>query len=46
VELHGTNHTRIHGGEIGCLKGLQGGIGFAESEAFRAAVQVEEFDTT
>jgi hypothetical protein len=46
VELHGINHTRIHGGEIGCLKGLQGGIGFAESDAFRAAVEVDEYDAS
>ena len=35
-ELHGSNHPHIHGGEIACLKGLQGGIGWAESDAFRA----------
>jgi hypothetical protein len=35
-ELHGSNHPHIHGGEIACLKGLQGGIGWAESEAFHA----------
>ena len=45
LELHGSNHPHIHGGEIACLKGLQGGIGFAESEAFRTAIQVEEFDS-
>jgi hypothetical protein len=35
-ELHGSNHPHIHGGEIACLKGLQGGTGWAESDAFRA----------
>jgi hypothetical protein len=44
LELHGAHHTRIHGGETACLKGLQGGVGFAESEAFRAAVRVEDLD--
>jgi len=34
-ELHGSNHPHIHGGEIASLKGLQGGIGWAESDAFR-----------
>ena len=37
VELHGIGHPRIHGGEIACLKGLQGGVGWKESDAFRAA---------
>jgi hypothetical protein len=41
-ELHGSSHVRIHGGEIACLKGLQGGIGWQESDAFRAAVEVED----
>lgn len=27
--LHGINHIRIHGGEIACLKGLQGGRGWS-----------------
>jgi hypothetical protein len=35
-ELHGSNHPRIHGGEIACLKGLQGSKGWPESEAFRS----------
>jgi hypothetical protein len=35
-------HT-IHGGEIAVLKGLQGSIGWAESEAFRATVSEEDF---
>jgi hypothetical protein len=39
-ELHGFNHVYIHGGEIAVLKGLQGGVGYNESEAFRAAVEV------
>ena len=43
-ELHGCDHPYIHGGEIAVLKGLQGGIGWEESEAFRTAVTVEEFD--
>jgi len=42
LELHGSHHTRIHGGEIACLKGLQGGVGWTESDAFRAAVIVED----
>lgn len=29
VDLHGQHHVRIHGGEIACLKGLQGGQGYA-----------------
>jgi len=45
LELHGTTHPRIHGGEIACLKGLLGGTGYAESQAFRAAVRVEEFES-
>jgi hypothetical protein len=40
--LHGFEHVYIHGGEIACLKGLQGGVGWTESDAFRAAVVVEE----
>ena len=43
-ELHGSNHPHIHGGEIACLKGLQGSIGWAESEAFRAPRAFENFD--
>jgi hypothetical protein len=43
-ELHGHAHPHIHGGEIAVLKGLQGGIGWAESAAFRAAVSVEDVD--
>ena len=43
-ELHGHGHPRIHGGEIAVLKGLQGAIGWAESDAFRAAVSVEDLD--
>jgi hypothetical protein len=42
LDLHGVNHPYIHGGEIACLKGLQGGAGWQESDAFRAAVQVED----
>ena len=42
-ELHGCVHPYIHGGEIAVLKGLQGGLGWAESEAFRAAVSKEDF---
>jgi hypothetical protein len=34
VALHGFNHVRIHGGEIAVLKGLQGGIGWAQSARF------------
>jgi hypothetical protein len=40
--LHGSEHVYIHGGEIACLKGMQGGIGWRESDAFRAAVVVED----
>jgi hypothetical protein len=42
LELHGIDHPRIHGGEIACLKGLQGRVGWTESEAFSAAVQVDD----
>jgi len=28
VDLHGHHHARIHGGEIACLKGLQGAQGY------------------
>jgi DinB family protein len=42
-ELHGCAHPYIHGGEIAVLKGLQGSIGWAESEAFRATVSGEDF---
>jgi len=41
-ELHGCAHVHIHGGEIAVLKGLQGAIGWTESDAFRAAVHVED----
>jgi hypothetical protein len=34
LALHGFNHVRIHGGEIAVLKGLQGGIGWVQTEAF------------
>jgi DinB family protein len=29
--LHGINHPRLHGGEIACLKGLQGVQGYAQA---------------
>ena len=33
--LHGINHPRLHGGEIACLKGLQGAAGYTPaSRAF------------
>jgi len=32
--LHGINHIRIHGGEIACLKGLQGGRGWSQGPAY------------
>jgi hypothetical protein len=41
-ELHGHEHPHIHGGEIAVLKGLQGALGWAESEAFGAAVVVRD----
>lgn len=44
IELHGTEHPLQHGAEIAVLKGLQGGIGHFESDAFRAAVEVVEYD--
>jgi hypothetical protein len=44
IELHGIDHPLQHGGEIAVLKGLQGGIGHYESDAFRTAVEVIEFD--
>jgi hypothetical protein len=34
LALHGFDNVRIHGGEIAVLKGLQGGIGWAESARF------------
>jgi hypothetical protein len=40
--LHGIEHVRIHGGEIACVEGLQGGVGWTESDAFRTAISVEE----
>jgi hypothetical protein len=43
-ELHGSRHVLLHAGEIACLKGMQGGTGWAESDAFRAAVIVEDLD--
>jgi hypothetical protein len=33
--LHGINHIRIHGGEIACLKGLQGGRGWSQGPVYR-----------
>lgn len=33
--LHGINHVRIHGGEIACLKGLQGGRGWSQGPVYR-----------
>jgi hypothetical protein len=44
VELHWVDHPLQHGGEIAVLKGMQGGVGHFESEAFRAAVEVVEFE--
>jgi hypothetical protein len=41
-ELHGCGHPYIHGGEIAVLKGLQDGLGWVESDAFRTAVNVED----
>jgi hypothetical protein len=41
-ELHGCDRPRIHGGEIAVLKGVQGGVGWDEPEAFRANVSVED----
>jgi len=38
LDLHGFEHVYIHGGEIACLKGLQGATGWAESDTFRGAV--------
>ena len=35
IALHGWSHVHIHGGEIAVLKGLQGGVGWAETEGFR-----------
>ena len=36
------DHPHIHGGEIAGLKGLQGGIGWAESDEFPCAVAVQD----
>jgi DinB superfamily len=44
VELHGIDHPMQHGAEIAVLKGLQGGVGHVESDAFRAAVEVVEYE--
>ncbi len=44
VELHGVDHPLQHGAEIAVLKGLQGGVGHSESEVFRAAVQVVDYE--
>ena len=41
-ELHGSNHPRIHGGEIACLKGLQGGVGWAEPGEFSTSVDARD----
>ncbi len=32
--LHGINHIRIHGGEIACLNGLQGGRGWSQGPEY------------
>lgn len=34
LALHGFNHVRVHGGGIAVLKGLQGGIGWRQTEGF------------
>ena len=44
VELHGVDHPLQHGAEIAVLKGLQGGVGHIESDHFRTAVEVVEYD--
>lgn len=44
IELHGVDHPLQHGAEIAVLKGLQGGVGHVESEAFRAAVEVVDYE--
>ena len=44
VELHGVDHPLQHGAEIAVLKGLQGGVGHIESDDFRTAVEVVEYD--
>ncbi len=44
LELHGIDHPLQHGAEIAVLKGLQGGAGHVESDAFRAAVEVVEYE--
>lgn len=44
LQLHGVDHPRIHGGEIACLKGMLGGVGWIESDAFRAAVEIEDLE--
>ncbi len=43
-ELHGINHVYIHGGEIAVLKGLHGGVVWAESDTWRAAVEVVDLE--
>lgn len=42
IDLHGSHHVRIHGGEIAVLKGLQGGAGWKQSAGFHTAVRVED----
>ncbi|RMH80597.1 MAG: DinB family protein [Actinomyces sp.] len=42
IELHGTHHVRIHGGEIAVLKGLQGQVAWKQSAGFHEAVRVED----
>lgn len=44
IELHGVDHPLQHGAEIAVLKGLQGAVGHVESDAFRAAVEVVEYE--
>jgi hypothetical protein len=44
IELHGVDHPLQHGAEIAVLKGLQGGVGHVESDAFRAAVEVADYE--
>jgi hypothetical protein len=44
IELHGVEHPMQHGAEIAVLKGLQGAVGHLESDAFREAVDVVDYE--
>lgn len=45
-KLHGFGHVRIHGGEIACLKGLQGGRGWPDWQSADGQTQLERHPGT